>query len=332
MKVWLIAGGAGYIGGHVVKSMHDAGEGVIVVDDLSTGSRDNVPEGVPFVQESILNGEALRKVFQEYEVEGVINMVARTQVGESFTRPLDYYQQNVEGFRVLLAAMRQAGVRNLIYSSSASVYGAPDVDLVTEDLPCHPMSPYGQSKLIGEWLGEAAHTAFDMSVVNLRYFNVAGAVTPAMADKRVLNLVPMVFEKLTHGRAPVIFGGDYDTPDGTCIRDFIHVADIASAHLAAARHLRAHDDAVLRTYNVGRGEGVSVRALISMICEVSGLSIPPVVADRRPGDPVKVVADARPIQRDLGWKAQHSVFDMVASAWEGWCAQHPQARAVQRQV
>ncbi|ANP48195.1 UDP-glucose 4-epimerase [Streptomyces griseochromogenes] len=325
MKFWLVAGGAGYIGGHVVKAMHDAGEHVIVVDDLSTGAKSNVPDGVPLVIADIRDEQALDQVFQEYRVEGVVNLVARTQVGESVELPLAHYHQNVEGFRVLLSAMNTAGVRKLVYSSSASVYGMPDVDLVTEDTPCSPMSPYGQTKLIGEWLGTAAHQAHGVDVINLRYFNVAGAAGPAMADKRVLNLVPMVFEKLTAGEAPQIFGDDYATPDGTCVRDYIHVADIASAHLAATRYLRGHDG-VAHTFNVGRGEGLSVRELIEVITTVTGYGTQPVVVGRRPGDPAKVVADATPIERHLGWSARYSVTDMVSSAWEGWCLRHPEAR------
>ncbi|MFP3989326.1 UDP-glucose 4-epimerase GalE [Streptomyces sp. E11-3] len=325
MSYWLIAGGAGFIGGHVVKAMRDAGERVVVVDDLSTGSRKAVPDDVPLVVGSVLDGEFLARVFREHPVEGVVNLVARTQVGESVELPLLHYRQNVEGFRSLLAAMENANVRKLVYSSSASVYGMPDVDLVTEDTACEPLSPYGQTKLIGEWLAQAAHRAGQVDFINLRYFNVAGAAAPNLADERVLNLVPMVFERLTAGEAPRVFGDDYATPDGTCVRDYIHVADIASAHLAATRFLREHDD-VARTFNVGRGEGLSVRELISVILRVTGYDTAPVVVERRPGDPARVVADASPIQRELGWSARHSVVDMVASAWEGWCRRHPGAR------
>ncbi|WP_369374195.1 UDP-glucose 4-epimerase GalE [Streptomyces sp. cg36] len=325
MKVWLVAGGAGYIGSHVVKAMYDAGENVVVLDDLSTGAEHNVPDRVPLIVGNILDEHTLAGVFEDHQVEGVVNLVARTQVGESVELPLAHYHQNVEGFRVLLAAMQRAGVRKLVYSSSASVYGMPDVDLVTEDTPCAPMSPYGQTKLIGEWLGEAAHHAFGMDVINLRYFNVAGAAAPHMTDKRVLNLVPMVFEKLTAGLPPEIFGDDYSTPDGTCVRDYIHVADIASAHLAATRFLR-EQHGVARTFNVGQGRGLSVRELIEVITMVTGHTAEPVVTARRPGDPAKVVADATPIQRELGWTARHSVVDMVASAWQGWCLRHPEAR------
>ncbi|GHG24558.1 UDP-glucose 4-epimerase GalE [Streptomyces hydrogenans] len=326
MKVWLVAGGAGYIGCHVVKAMREAGENVLVVDDLSTGDKEKLPDGVPVIIKSILDERALEWIFGEYEVEGVVNLVARTQVGESVEHPLAHYRQNVEGFRVLLSAMQRAGVRKLVYSSSASVYGTPEVDLVTEDTPCTPVSPYGQTKLIGEWLGEAAHRAFGVDVINLRYFNVAGAATPAMADKRVLNLVPMVFEKLTAGQAPEIFGDDYPTPDGTCIRDYIHVADIASAHVAAARYLREHQG-VARTFNVGRGQGLSVRELMQVIATVTDLTEVPAVIGRRPGDPAKVVADATNIQRELGWKADHSIADMVTSAWQGWCTQQAESRS-----
>ncbi|MBC2878344.1 MULTISPECIES: UDP-glucose 4-epimerase GalE [Streptomyces] len=325
MSYWLVAGGAGFIGGHVVRAMREAGERVVVVDDLSTGSRDAVPDGVPLIEADILDAEALAGVFRRFPVEGVVNLVARTQVGESVELPLLHYRQNVEGFRTLLAAMDDAGVRKLVYSSSASVYGMVDEDLVTEATPCDPISPYGQTKLIGEWLAAAAHRAHGVDFVNLRYFNVAGAAEPRLADERVLNLVPMVFEKLTAGQAPVIFGDDYPTPDGTCVRDYIHVADIASAHLAATRFLRGRQG-VARTFNVGRGEGLSVRELISVIGEVTGHDTAPVVTARRPGDPARVVADSSPIERELDWRARHTVRAMVASAWEGWCLRHPHAR------
>ncbi|MER5785485.1 UDP-glucose 4-epimerase GalE [Streptomyces mobaraensis] len=325
MSNWLVAGGAGFIGGHVVRAMREAGERIVVVDDLSTGSRDAVPDGVPLVEADILDGEALAGVFRRFPVEGVVNLVARTQVGESVELPLLHYRQNVEGFRTLLAAMDDAGVRKLVYSSSASVYGMVDEDLVTETTPCAPISPYGQTKLIGEWLAAAAHRAHGVDFVNLRYFNVAGAAEPRMADGRVLNLVPMVFERLTAGQPPLIFGDDYPTPDGTCVRDYIHVADIASAHLAATRFLRDRRG-VARTYNVGRGEGLSVRELIAVIGEVTGHDTTPVVTARRPGDPARVVADSSPVERELGWRARHTVHDMVASAWEGWCLRHPHAR------
>ncbi|MEV4556640.1 UDP-glucose 4-epimerase GalE [Kitasatospora sp. NPDC049285] len=322
---WLITGGAGYIGGHVVRELAGAGEPVVVLDDLSSGSADRLPAGVPLVVGSTLDRPLLDKVIAEHGVTGILHIAAKKQVGESVAEPLRYYQENVEGLRLVLEAAVAGGVRRILLSSSAAVYGMPDVDLVTESTPCAPINPYGESKLIGEWLLNASATAYGMSTVALRYFNVAGAATPELSDEGVTNLVPMVFERLTAGQPPRIFGADYPTPDGTCIRDFIHVSDIASAHLAAVRRLNAagEDEQVNLVLNIGRGEGVSVREMLAEIAEVTGLDLAPEVTPRRPGDPARVVAAADLIHRELGWTARYDVREMVTSAWAGWQHRHP---------
>lgn len=327
---YLITGGAGYIGAHVVRALTLAGEDVVVLDDLSSGLRDRLPQDVPLVEGSVLDGELLARTFEQHRVDCVVHLAAKKQVGESVARPLHYYEQNVQGLQVLLGAMAAAGVPRFVFSSSAAVYGMPDVDLVTEDTPCLPMSPYGETKLAGEWLARAAGQAHGISTACLRYFNVAGAATPELADTGVFNLVPMVFEKLTAGEAPQIFGDDYPTPDGTCVRDYIHVEDLAEAHVAAARALAdgtARDGRVRDlTVNIGRGEGVSVREMVDLIAEVTGRSEPAAaVTPRRPGDPARVVASAGRINKELGWTARRDVRDMVTSAWEGWCLRHPAA-------
>ncbi|MFD7296204.1 UDP-glucose 4-epimerase GalE [Streptomyces sp. NPDC059897] len=325
---WLIAGGAGFIGAHVVRAMTGAGEQVVVYDDLSTGDVSRVPDDVPFVKASTLDGGSLRRALDEYGVTGVVHLAAKKQVAESVEHPLYYYEENVHGLQTLLGAAADRGVRNFLFSSSAAVYGMPDVALVTEDTPCAPINPYGETKLAGEWMVRAAGRAHGMATASLRYFNVAGAADVQLADTGVFNLVPMVFEKLTQGEAPVIFGDDYATEDGTCVRDFIHVVDIASAHLAAARALAARAPGTDLTVNIGRGEGVSVRQMIELIGEVTGYGADatPVSAPRRPGDPTRVVATAGRVRAELGWSARHDARSMVASAWEGWCARHPQAR------
>lgn len=325
---WLITGGAGFIGSHVVRAMLAADEQVAVYDDLSTGDPSRVPEGVPFVKGSTLDGAGLRRTLGELSVRGVVHLAAKKQVAESVADPLHYYRENVHGLQTLLEAATESGVRAFLFSSSAAVYGMPDVDLVTEDTPCAPINPYGETKLAGEWMVRAAGKAHGMATASMRYFNVAGAATPELADTGVFNLVPMVFEKLTRGEAPVIFGEDYGTPDGTCVRDFIHVDDIASAHLAAARALLGREAGTDLTINIGRGEGVSVRAMIDLIGDVTGYGAgsAPVAAARRPGDPARVVASADRIREELGWSARHDVREMVASAWEGWCLRHPDAR------
>ncbi|MDX2597662.1 UDP-glucose 4-epimerase GalE [Streptomyces sp. WI03-4A] len=321
---WLITGGAGYIGAHVVRAMTEAGERTVVYDDLSTGIAERVPDEVPLVRGSTLDGEALARTLAEHEVTGVVHLAAKKQVGESVDRPLDYYRENVEGLRVLLEAVTQAGVAAFVFSSSAAVYGMPDVDVVTEETPCVPLSPYGETKLAGEWLVRATGRATGLATASLRYFNVAGSATPALADTGVFNLVPMVFEKLTEGASPRIFGDDYPTPDGTCVRDYIHVVDLAEAHVTVARALRSapgHD----LTLNIGRGEGVSVREMIDHMNAVTGYDRPPTVTPRRPGDPARVVASADRIATELGWRAKYDVQDMITSAWEGWLRLHPEA-------
>ncbi|MFF5935793.1 UDP-glucose 4-epimerase GalE [Streptomyces sp. NPDC012508] len=320
---YLITGGAGYIGSHVVRAMTQAGERVVVLDDLSTGYEERVPEGVPLVVGSTLDREVLDRTIAEHGVTGVVHLAAKKQVGESVEQPLHYYRENVLGLTVLLEAVAAAGVRNVLFSSSAAVYGMPDVDLVTEETPCLPLSPYGETKLAGEWLVRAAGKAHGISTACLRYFNVAGAATPELADTGVYNLVPMVFERLDAGEAPRIFGDDYATPDGTCVRDYIHVEDLADAHLVAARKLAewaAAGEPRDLTVNIGRGEGVSVTEMIDLINEITGHSAAPVVAPRRPGDPARVVASADRIATELGWKARHDVRDMIDSAWAGWVA------------
>ncbi|MFD2622235.1 UDP-glucose 4-epimerase GalE [Streptomyces chumphonensis] len=324
---YLITGGAGYIGAHVVRAMTEAGERVVVLDDLSTGVRERVPERVPLVVGSTLDRELLDRTIAEHAVTGVVHLAAKKQVGESVAMPLRYYHENVHGLQVLLEAAVAGGVRQFVFSSSAAVYGMPDVALVTEETPGAPMSPYGETKLAGEWLVRATGAAHGMRTACLRYFNVAGAAAPELADTGVFNLVPMAFEKLTEGKAPLIFGDDYPTPDGTCVRDYIHVADLAEAHLAAARALEAGETKAGHdlTVNIGRGQGASVREMIDLIAEVTGYALAPEVTARRPGDPPRVVASPDRAAEVLGWTARHDVRDMVASAWEGWCLNHPGA-------
>ncbi|WP_128381623.1 UDP-glucose 4-epimerase GalE [Streptomyces cavernae] len=325
---WLITGGAGYIGAHVVRAMTAAGERAVVYDDLSTGIAARVPDGVPLVVGSTLDGERVADALREHGVTGVVHLAAKKQVGESVELPLSYYQENVEGLRVLLEAVTAASVPSFVFSSSAAVYGMPDVDLVTEETPCVPLSPYGETKLVGEWLVRATGRAHGLATASLRYFNVAGAARPELADVGVFNLVPMVFERLTEGAAPRIFGDDYDTPDGTCVRDYIHVVDLAEAHVAAARRLTAVPGTDL-TLNIGRGEGVSVREMIDRITAVTGHALPPVVTPRRPGDPARVVASADRAATELGWKARHGIHGMITSAWAGWLHHHPEAGRAQ---
>jgi UDP-glucose 4-epimerase len=317
---WLVTGGAGYIGAHVVDAMRTAGERVVVLDDLSTGVQKRLDD-VPFVLGSVLDRPLVEDTMRTHSVRGVVHLAAKKQVEESVRRPLHYYEQNVEGLRRLLEAATATGVESVVFSSSAAVYGAPDEDQVGEDLDCRPVNPYGQTKLVGERLVADVATATGLRYASLRYFNVAGSAAPSMADTGESNLVPMVFRRLAERRAPLIFGADYPTPDGTCIRDFVHVSDIASAHVAAARGL-ADGRVTALTANIGRGDGVSVREMVETIRDVTGTASEswsdPVVVAARPGDPPRVVASAGRIRAELGWEARWGVRDMVASAWAGW--------------
>ncbi|MFF4568595.1 UDP-glucose 4-epimerase GalE [Streptomyces sp. NPDC001410] len=319
---WLITGGAGYIGAHVARAMTGAGESVVALDDLSAAVPSRLPADVPLVEGSTMDGDLLKRVFADYGVTGVVHLAARKQVAESVAQPTRYYRENVGGLATLLDAMAEAGVGRLLFSSSAAVYGNPDVDLITEDTPCAPVNPYGETKLTGEWLVRAAGAAHGISTVCLRYFNVAGAAAPELSDTGVFNIVPMVFDRLTRDEAPRIFGADYPTPDGTCIRDYIHVADLAEAHLAAARRLADGDLSGDLTLNIGRGEGVSVRELITVIGEVTGDRRAPLVEGRRPGDAPRAVASAERAAETLGWRARRGVREMVESAWQGWQLHH----------
>ena len=317
---WLVTGGAGYIGAHVVDAMRAAGERVVVLDDLSTGVQKRLDDA-PFVLGSVLDRPLVEDTMRTHSVRGVVHLAAKKQVEESVRRPLYYYEQNVEGLRRLLEAATATGVESVVFSSSAAVYGAPDEDQVGEDLDCRPVNPYGQTKLVGERLVADVATATGLRYASLRYFNVAGSAAPSMADTGESNLVPMVFRRLAERRAPLIFGADHPTPDGTCIRDFVHVSDIASAHVAAARGL-ADGRVTALTANIGRGDGVSVREMVDTIRDVTGTAgeswSDPVVVAARPGDPPRVVASAGRIRAELGWEARWGVRDMVASAWAGW--------------
>ncbi|MFF3612141.1 UDP-glucose 4-epimerase GalE [Streptomyces sp. NPDC002580] len=319
---WLITGGAGYIGAHVARAMAEAGERVVALDDLSSGIPNRLPESIRLVQGSSTDGDLLKRVLAEHAVTGVVHLAARKQVGESVADPARYYRENVGGLATLLEAVAGSGVERFVFSSSAAVYGNPDVDLITESTACAPMSPYGETKLAGEWLVRAAGQAYGIATVCLRYFNVAGAASPELADTGIFNIVPMVFDRLTRAEAPRIFGDDYPTPDGTCVRDYIHVADLAEAHLAAARRLAGGARGDL-TVNIGRGEGVSVRELVALVAEVTGDTRQPLVEPRRPGDAPRAVASAALAADELGWHARRGMREMVESAWRGWLLHHP---------
>jgi UDP-glucose 4-epimerase len=311
---WLVTGAAGYIGAHVVRALVQDGQAVVALDDLSTGRRDRVDPAARFVQGSVLDRATVDEALDG--VTGVVHIAAKKQVGESVAEPLHYYRENVDGLLTLLEACRDKGIDRFVFSSSAATYGMPDVDLVTEQTQTAPLSPYGETKLVGEWVLRDCAAAFGLRVMALRYFNVAGAVVPELGDPGAFNLVPLVFQALTKGERPQVYGDDYPTPDGTCIRDYVHIADIAQAHLAAARALDA--GAPGATYNVGRGVGSSVLEVLDVVRDVTGQAFEHDVVGRRAGDPARVVASVDAIRASLGFEAAHTLQDMVASAWEAW--------------
>ena len=313
----LVIGGAGYIGAHVVQLLLERGESVAVVDDLSTGFRNRIGDAPLIEQDVTADGavEVLEREMRERGVKAVIHFAAHKQVGESVEKPEMYWHDNIGGLANVLEAAARAGVRDFVFSSSAAVYGTPDVDLVDEELECRPINPYGATKYVGEWMLADAERAHGMRTVALRYFNVAGAGSPELADSLVMNLVPIVLDTLECGKNPKVFGNDYDTPDGTCIRDYVHVEDLADAHVAALGYLE-NDEREHRVFNVGTGKGSSVLEVIDAIGRAKGIEITPEIAPRRAGDPARLVCSTERIEKALGWKSSKDLDDIVRSAVE----------------
>ena len=319
MTRWLLTGGAGYIGAHVARDLLVTGREVTILDDLSSGLRARIPDGADFIEASVLDTDAVRHALDG--VTGVIHLAAKKAVGESVDQPMLYYRENVGGMVSLLQAMEDSGTRCLVYSSSAAVYGEPPWSPISEDSPLQPLSPYGETKVIGEWLvrdaaaarSHASTSVSPLSWVSLRYFNVAGAGSPELGDTSVNNLIPMVFDALDRGDAPQVFGTDYPTLDGSCVRDYIHVSDLAAAHVAAADLAERGD--VAAVFNVGTGVGSSVLEVMAAVSEVVGRDVGAVAVARRAGDPPELVASVDRISAELGWTAQRDLRDMVASAY-----------------
>jgi UDP-glucose 4-epimerase len=311
---WLVTGGAGYIGAHVVRAFLTEGLQPVVLDDLSSGRAEFVPDGVPFVEGTILDEVLVARALVEHDVTGVVHLAGFKYAGVSVSRPLHTYEQNVVGMVTLLRAMEQQGVDRCVFSSSAATFGTPDVDLVTEETPTSPESPYGETKLVGEWMLRDQGIANGLAHTSLRYFNVVGSATDEVYDTSPHNLFPLVIEALIEGRTPRINGTDYPTPDGTCVRDYVHVGDLAVSHIAAAKALDA-GTTLEPVYNLGSGEGLSVRQIMDAMARVTGIDFTPEVAPRRPGDPARIVATGELAARDLDWRMRHTVDDMARSAW-----------------
>lgn len=313
----LVTGGAGYIGSHVARLLSEAGTEVIVVDDLSTGKESRVLGLTSYQIDLSDDSEVsdLRQLLTDHKVDSVIHLAALKQVGASVENPEEYFNKNLGGQANLLLAMRGAGVKKLVFSSSAAAYGMPDVELVSENETTSPINPYGQTKLIGEWMAANAETSWGLRHVNLRYFNVAGAGWNDLADTQVLNLIPIVFEAINQNKKPKVYGADYNTLDGSCIRDYVHVLDLAQAHIKALDYLET-DERPFSTFNVGTGTGSSVLEVIHQIQKTTGIDFEYEIVARRAGDPARLIADSSRIENTMGWKAQNSLGEIVESAWK----------------
>lgn len=315
---WLITGGAGYIGAHVVVETLRSGRSAVVLDDLSTGIKERVPDSVPLEVITLTDKAAVSNLFERHSFSGVLHLAAKKQVGESVERPDYYWEQNVDGLQNLVDAMVANEVKNFVFSSSAAVYGQPELgplDLITENTKCTPINPYGLTKLEGENIADKLVANHGFKVAALRYFNVAGAGKPELGDQFALNLIPIVFEALENGKQPQVFGDDYPTPDGSCIRDYVHVQDLAEAHVAAMTYVE-NSDPVFSPINIGTGIGASVFEVLAMIEEVTGIQIEAVRAPRRSGDPAALVADVSLAKDLLKWKSNKGLETMISSAWE----------------
>lgn len=311
----LVTGGAGYIGSHVVRIAEESGAAVTVVDDLSTGLPKRINSEIIQLELSSESAvQELTKLMTNTKFDAVIHLAARKQVGESVQQPERYYRDNVGGLANLLIAMRATDTKKLVFSSSAATYGMPDVDAVTEDYPGRPINPYGETKLVGEWLVRAS-AVWGLRGANLRYFNVAGAGYPDLADSAALNLIPIAIGQIRAGKNPVVFGDDYATPDGSCIRDYVHVQDLAAAHLRAVQYLES-ETREFDTFNVGTGIGASVFEVLEALKQASGMNFKVEISDRRAGDPPRLVADVSRISNTLGFVCEQDLTAIVQSAWD----------------
>ena len=317
----LVTGGAGYIGSHMALALCDAGETVVVLDDLSTGIRENIDPRARFVQGDVSDPLIVMRLIAEYRIRAVVHFAAKIVVPDSVADPLDYYLANTVKTRALLAAVTSAHVPHFVFSSTAAVYGNVGQEPVSEETPANPVSPYGASKLMSEWmLRDSAH-AYGLKYVALRYFNVAGADPKGRAGQstpRATHLIKVACEAATGKRKSMqVFGSDYPTADGTCIRDYIHVSDLVSAHMDALNHLR--NGGGNQILNCGYGTGYSVLEVIETVKRVSGIDFPVELAPARAGDPAAIVASAGKIRSTLGWQPKYDDLETIvrhALAWE----------------
>jgi UDP-glucose-4-epimerase len=318
MSPVLITGGAGYIGSHTVRVLCEKGEHVVVLDSLVTGHREAVPAEVPFYQGDISNAELVKTIVKSHGVEAVIHFAARSLVGESILKPDLYFYENMAKTNLLVSNLLQLGVKKIVFSSTAAVYGLPETVPIPEDAPTNPINPYGLSKQMIESSFHWLEKAYGLKWVALRYFNAAGAALDGSIGEDHLpesHLIPLVLKTALGQRDAIqIFGTDYNTTDGTCIRDYIHVLDLAEAHVLALKALNRLDHAI---FNVGTGYGYSVREVIESAKKVTGVNIPVVETERRLGDPDSLVAKVDKIGEFLGWKSRYSDLEtIISSAWK----------------
>ncbi|PJN88422.1 UDP-glucose 4-epimerase GalE [Bacillus sp. mrc49] len=314
----LVVGGAGYIGSHLVKELVNEKE-VVILDNLSTGFRSLVDSKAKLVEGNLGDETVLNEIFNTYPIEAVMHFAANSLVGESVQDPYKYYENNVGATLTLLNTMLKHDVKNFIFSSTAATYGIPNVDMIDEDQPTDPINPYGRSKLMVEQILEDFAQAYGLRYVVLRYFNAAGAHESAEIGEchdPETHLIPIILQHLLGQREKIsVFGTDYDTQDGTCIRDYIHVTDLAKAHIIALQALLSGKKNTA-TYNLGNGKGFSVKDVIDTCEKVTGVKPNIEYADRRPGDPARLVASAAKIYEDLGWKAAIDLEEIIESAWK----------------
>ena len=322
----LVTGGAGYIGSHAVRGLVAAGHGVVVVDSLVKGHRAAVPQGVPFVKADIRNAAVLAETFEVFPIDAVMHFAAASEVGESMANPAKYYQDNVAGTLSLLESLRKANIKKIVFSSTAAVYGEPETVPIREAAALRPTNVYGRTKLIIEGMLADYAMAYGFTHVALRYFNAAGASPEGGIGEDhspESHLIPLILQAaLGQRKAISVFGSDYPTLDGTCVRDYIHVTDLAAAHVLAIGHLAAGGEP--RTYNLGSQNGFSVREVIAAAKKITGIDFPVVEAPRRAGDPAVLVASSAKFQADFGWQMKCSDIETILStAWE-WHKSHPE--------
>lgn len=321
----LVLGGAGYIGSHAVDQLIEQGKQVVVVDNLLTGHRQAIHPAATFNEGDIRDKAFLQSVFEKETIDGVIHFAASSLVGESVEKPLKYFNNNVYGMQVLLEVMKEHQVKHIVFSSTAATYGEPDHSPITEETPTNPKNPYGESKLIMEKMMRWCDEAYGMKYVALRYFNVAGAKSDASIGEDhdpETHLVPIILQAALGQRKEVaIFGEDYDTPDGTCVRDYVHVEDLIAAHLLALEYLQKGNES--NVFNLGSNHGYSVKEMVEAARNVTKKEIPARVAPRRAGDPSTLVASSEKARKVLGWKPVYTdVEAIIETAWN-WHVSHP---------